>query len=145
MHVIVRDKGCLTSCGLTGHGLHGYSLSFLLFFFLTDHFCFSFFSFKCCFVWFVVCVHYSCAVRGEVEDYIKCKLIGGGSPRHLNSIANLFIVAEHYTHINTCYALLLLLLCHVHHVVHYNISDGSSSASFKDLVTLHRRTLHQIF
>ena len=26
-----------------------------------------------------------------MEDYIKCELIGGGSPRHLNT--NLFIVA----------------------------------------------------
>ena len=50
-----------------------------------------------------------------------CKLIGEGSPRHLNTYSNLFIVAVHYTHINTYYVLLLLLTTHVHHVVHYKI------------------------
>ena len=44
-----------------------------------------------------------------MEDYIKCELIGGGSRRHLNTFSSLFIVAVHYTHSNTCYALLLLL------------------------------------
>ena len=28
-----------------------------------------------------------------MEDYIKGELIGGGSPRHLNTSSNLFIVA----------------------------------------------------
>ena len=28
----------------------------------------------------------------EVEDYIKCELIGGGSPRHFNTSSNHFIV-----------------------------------------------------
>ena len=37
-----------------------------------------------------------------MEDYITCELIGGGSPRHLNTFSNLFIVSVHYTHINTC-------------------------------------------
>ncbi len=32
------------------------------------------------------------------EGYIKCKLSDGGSPRHLNTFSNLFIVAVHYTH-----------------------------------------------
>ena len=36
-----------------------------------------------------------------MEDYIKCELIGGGSSRHLKHFSNLFIVAVHYTHINT--------------------------------------------
>ena len=35
-----------------------------------------------------------------MEDYIKCEPIGGGSPRHINTISNLYIVAVHYTHIN---------------------------------------------
>ena len=39
---------------------------------------------------------------GEVED-IKYELIGGGSPRYLDTFPNLFIVAVHYTHIDTCY------------------------------------------
>ena len=39
-----------------------------------------------------------------MEDYSKCELIGGGSPRHLNTFSNLFIIAIHYTaHIKTCY------------------------------------------
>ena len=44
-----------------------------------------------------------------MEDYIKCELIDGGSPRYLDTISNLLIVAIHHTHINTCYVLLLLL------------------------------------
>ena len=32
-----------------------------------------------------------------MEDYIKCELIGRGSPRHLNTFSNLYIVAVHYT------------------------------------------------
>ena len=39
-------------------------------------------------------------------SYIKWELIGRWS-NHLNTISNLFIVAEHYIHINTCYVLLL--------------------------------------
>ena len=42
-------------------------------------------------------------------DYIKCELSVGGSPRYLNTFSNLFIVSVHYTHINKCYVLLLLL------------------------------------
>ena len=57
------------------------------------------------------------------------------------------IVAVHYTHSNTCYVLLLLLL-YTTHIAHMlcivAIVDcthvGSATASFKDLVTLHRRT-----
>ena len=37
-----------------------------------------------------------------MKDYIKCELIGGGSPRHLNTFSDLFIVVVHYTYINTC-------------------------------------------
>ena len=55
-----------------------------------------------------------------MEDYIKCELIGGGSPRHLNTFLTclLLLYTTHistramcccytYTHINTCYVLLL--------------------------------------
>ena len=42
-------------------------------------------------------------------DYIKGELIGKGSPRHLNTLTNLFIVAVHYTPINNCFVLLLFL------------------------------------
>ena len=57
------------------------------------------------------------------------------------------------THINTCYVFLLLLTTHVHHIVYLNyhilylvaISNctqgGLATASFKDMVILHSRTL----
>ena len=38
-------------------------------------------------------------------DYIKCELIGGGSPKHLNTLQTVAVV--------DC--------THVHHVVHYKI------------------------
>ena len=39
-----------------------------------------------------------------MDDYTKCELISGGSSRQtLNTFSDLFIVAEHYTNINTCY------------------------------------------
>ena len=44
-------------------------------------------------------------IGGEKEDYIKCELIGGGSPRHF-SISS--IIAAHYTYIKTCSVWLLL-------------------------------------
>ena len=45
-----------------------------------------------------------------MADYIKCELIGGGSPRHLKHFFQLFyIVAVYYILINTRYVLLLLL------------------------------------
>ena len=63
-----------------------------------------------------------------MEDHIKCELMGGGSPRHLNTFSNLFIVAVHYTHqymlcivavhytyTNTHY---VLLLCTTHTSIH---------------------------
>ena len=55
-----------------------------------------------------------------MEDYIKCELVGGGSPRHLNTFSNLFIVAVHYTHIQYMLYIAAIVDCtHVHHVVHY--------------------------
>ena len=41
-----------------------------------------------------------------MEDNIKCKLICGGSSRHLNTFSNCLLLL-YTTHINTCYALLL--------------------------------------
>ena len=52
-----------------------------------------------------------------MEDY-KCELVGGGSPRYLNTFLNLFIVAVHYTQSNTCYVLLLLLLYTTHMAIY---------------------------
>ena len=34
----------------------------------------------------------------EKEAYIKCEQIGGESPRHLNTLSNLYIVAVHLPH-----------------------------------------------
>ena len=39
-----------------------------------------------------------------------CELIGGGSLRNLHSV----YFAVHYTHINTCYVMLLLLTVHIY-------------------------------
>ena len=81
-----------------------------------------------------------------MEDCIRCEGIGGGSPRHLNTFSDLFIVAVHYTHNNTAAIKLYKVLdmpylasivCCTH--------IRSATASFEDLVTLHRRTLQQIF
>ena len=38
----------------------------------------------------------------EVEDYIKCELIGGGYPRHLDTFPT-FCCCWLYTHINIMY------------------------------------------
>ena len=56
----------------------------------------------------VLSVYFSCTLE-EKWRTTSSELIGGGSARHLNTFSNLFIVAVHYTHINTCYVLLLLL------------------------------------
>ena len=54
--------------------------------------------FKCSFFFFVVvCVYQRSG--GEVEDYIKCELIVGGSPRYLNTFSNLFNCCLCSTHI----------------------------------------------
>ena len=68
-------------------------------------------------------------------DYIKCELIGGVSPRHLNT----FTPAIHamYCSINRLYLIFFAIVDCTH--------VGSATASFEDLVTLHRRTLQQIF
>ena len=54
-----------------------------------------------------------------MEDYLKCELMGGGSPRHLNTFSNMFIIDVHYTHGNTCYVVLLLLTVHVYTSSYY--------------------------
>ena len=59
-----------------------------------------------------------------MEDYIKCDLIGRGSPRHLKTFSNLFIVVVHYTHVYQhmlCIVAIVDCTHHVHYVVHYNI------------------------
>ena len=48
-----------------------------------------------------------------MEDYIKCELIGGGSPRHFNTFLTCLLLL-YTTHINTCYVLLLLLTVHMY-------------------------------
>ena len=54
-------------------------------------------------------------------DNIKCELIGGGSPKHLNTFSNLIVVAVHYTHIYAGYVLLLVDSTHVHQAVYCKI------------------------
>ena len=85
-----------------------------------------------------------------MEQYSKCELIGRGSPRYLNTLSNLFIVAcittyqcmvmiVNWTHVHhdatTKYHVLLLLLhsCRVS----YNFLE--------DMLILHRQTQQQIF
>ena len=47
-----------------------------------------------------------------MADYITCELIGGVSPRHLNTFSNLFIVGcTLHTSINTHYVLLTTPMC----------------------------------
>ena len=50
----------------------------------------------------------------------KCELIGGGSPRHLNTCLSLLYTT--HVSIYATYILLLLLTTHVHHVC-YKVSD----------------------
>ena len=89
-----------------------------------------------------------------MEDYIKCELIGGGSPRHLNTFSNLLIVAVHYTnqHMLCIGVILYTYSVHMYTMLstskyqnisyHVAIVDcnhvGSAIASFEDLVTFHR-------
>ena len=56
-----------------------------------------------------------------MEDYIKCEQIGGGSPTHLNTFSNLFIVVVDYTHVYQHVLCIVVDCTHVHYVVHYNI------------------------
>ena len=51
-----------------------------------------------------------------MEDYIKCEPISGMSLKYLNSFSNSFIITVQYTHINTCYVLLLLLTTPKHNI-----------------------------
>ena len=50
-------------------------------------------------VFLSVCILY--LSNGEVEDYTKCELIGGGAPKH--TFSNLFIVDVHYISIHAMY------------------------------------------
>ena len=54
-------------------------------------------------------------------DYIKCELIGGGPPRHLNTFSKLFDVAVHYTYQYTLCIVAMIDCNHVHLVVLYKI------------------------
>ena len=54
-----------------------------------------------------------------MEDYIKCELIGRGSPRHLNTFLTCILLLN-TTHIPTRAMYCCYCDCtHVHHVVHY--------------------------
>ena len=64
-------------------------------------------------------------------EYIKCELRGGGSPRLLNTFPNLYIFATHDTH--------QYMLCIVANADCIHVE--SATASYNDLVALHRRTL----
>ena len=44
-----------------------------------------------------------------MDDCIKCEVIGVRPRRHLTHFLTCLLLAEHYTHINTCDVLLLLL------------------------------------
>ena len=70
-----------------------------------------------------------------MEVYIKHELSGGGSPRHLNTFYNLFIVVVYYTHQYIRYIVAIVDCTLV----------GSATTSFKNFVTLHWITLQQIF
>ena len=61
------------------------------------------------FVCFVVCVYHSCS-GGEKEDYIKCELIGVGSPRHF---FQLFFVVGCTIHIYQYTTVYIVKLDHV--------------------------------
>ena len=123
----------------TACGQHGYSLLPFLFnrsshtagLFLIKKICSSF---KFFFVCFVVCVYHSCS-GGEKDDSIKCRLIVGGSPRYSNTFSNFFLLLL-YTHTNQH----MLCIVTIVDCSHYR----SATATFKDLVTLQRRTLQRI-
>ena len=74
-------------------------------------------------------------------SYIKSELIGGVSPRHLNMLLFIIIifivvvVAVDYTHQHMLRIVAIVDCTHI----------GSATAFFEVLVTLHRRTLQQIF
>ena len=54
-----------------------------------------------------------------------------GGEMETTYIKKLFIVVEHYTHINTCYICIVAIVdcTHVHHVAHYQISKHTISCS----------------
>ena len=80
---------------------------------------------------------FSKSVGGEMEDYIKCELIGGVSPGHLNSFSNLFIVGLYATHRSP-----YVMYCAM---VDYTVL---STTKYRNiiylLVVLHSQTLYQI-
>ena len=77
---------------------------------------------------------YSLAVE---ESGRQCELISGGFPRHLNIfLTHLLLLYTIYKHINTCYVFFVLLTV---------IPCRISYSFLEDLITLHKRTLQQIF
>ena len=94
-----------------------------------------------------------------MEDYIKSEQIGGGSPRHLNTFSSLYICWLYTTHLSIhamygCYCRLHpcppcgplhnIRTYHLVAIVDSNYIE-SATASFEDLLTLHRRTPQHIF
>ena len=73
-----------------------------------------------------------------MADYIKCELIGGCLCGHFGTFSNLFIVAtvtaEENYHTPCCPL-----------QNNQNIPLSAATVSFKDLLTLHRRTPQPIF
>ena len=90
---------------------------------------------------------------------IKCGPIGGGFPRHPNTFLMCIFFAVRYTYQHMLCNVAIADCTLVNHVVHYKNNQnipyrvaivdcthvGSVTDSFKDLVTLHWRTLQQIF
>ena len=73
-----------------------------------------------CFQMFVLLLLFSSGE--EMEEYIKCEMIGGVSPRYLNTFSNLFNVG---------------CTLHTYHSMHCCFVD-SATASFDDTVTFRR-------
>ena len=65
----------------------------------------------CCFPCVILC--------WAMEDYNKCKLSGGVSPRHLNTFSNLFLLL-YTTHISTHYVCIVAIVA-VHYTHQYTL------------------------
>ena len=83
-----------------------------------------------------------------MENYIKCELTGGGSPRHLNTFSNLFIVV-HYTSQHMLCIVAIVDCTHAHPSVHYKTIRTSYLVATVDCTHVGSatasRTLQQIF
>ena len=66
------------------------------------------------------CCSFPCVILcWAMEDYNKCKLSGGGSPRHLNTFSNLFLLL-YTTHISTHYVCIVAIVA-VHYTHQYTL------------------------